>query len=187
MQLAGASVRDMRLRPTKSVYFELTAALLLAPLFSCPSQAQGVTKAFRSANVVPGVSSPALRALPPEALKDPDPPRLGSTHLSPRRLGTWIALGLAQHGAALFDARTTRNAMNHYKELNPILRPFAHSAALYPIMQIAPAGLDLLGIRMATSRHRWLRRIWWIPQAAATAGFIWAGAHNLQLPTPSGH
>ncbi len=96
----------------------------------------------------------------------------------------WFALGLAQHGAAFFDARATRAAMSHYRELDPLLRPFAHSAALYPAMQIGPFGLDWLAKHMATSRHKWLRRLWWVPQAAAAAGFIWSGAHNLSLPVP---
>lgn len=98
----------------------------------------------------------------------------------------WFLLDAGMHGAAFFDARTTRDVMSHYRELDPLLRPFAHSAALYPAMQIGPLGLDWLATRLATSRHRWLRRLWWVPQAAATAGFLWSGIHNLGLPTPSG-
>ncbi|HVB98689.1 MAG TPA: hypothetical protein VNJ12_05065 [Candidatus Dormibacteraeota bacterium] len=102
--------------------------------------------------------------------------------LSSRQRREWLLFGMAQHGAAFFDARTTREAIgNNHRELDPLLRPFAHSALLYPVMQIAPAGLDWLAVRFATSRHRWLRRIWWLPQAAAAAGFLWSGAHNLRL------
>ncbi len=104
--------------------------------------------------------------------------------MSPVQRRLWLALGFAQHAAAFFDARTTREAMTHYHELDPLLRPFSHSAALYPAMQIGPFGLDWLAQRIATSRHEWLRRLWWVPQAAATAGFIWSGAHNLSLPAP---
>lgn len=109
------------------------------------------------------------------------PPRM-----SPAQRRTWLVLGVAQHGAAFFDARTTRDSMAHYRELDPFLRPFAHSAAIYPAMQIAPLGLDWLARRMATSRHRWLRRLWWVPQAAATAGFLWSGVHNMNLPATPG-
>lgn len=105
--------------------------------------------------------------------------------LSFKEQRVWLLLGLAQHGAAFFDARTTRDAMSHYHELDPLLRPFAHSPALYPVMQIAPAGLDWLALRLASSRHRWLRRLWWLPQTAAAAGFVWSGVHNLRLPNPS--
>ncbi len=111
----------------------------------------------------------------------PRPPRMSR----PQRRA-WLLLGVAQHGAAFFDARTTREAMTHYRELDPLLRPFAHSAAIYPAMQLGPVGLDWLATRLATSRHRWLRRLWWVPQAAATAGFLWSGMHNLELPTPTG-
>jgi hypothetical protein len=109
-----------------------------------------------------------------------------SSRMSPAQRRVWLALGVAQHGAAFFDARTTRDAMAHYRELDPLLRPFAHSAAIYPAMQIAPLGLDWLARRLATSRHRWLRRLWWVPQAAATAGFLWSGMHNLGLPATPG-
>lgn len=93
---------------------------------------------------------------------------------------------LTQHGAALFDAHSTREAINHNRELDPLLQPFAHSAILYLAMQIGPVSLDWLATHMATSRHRWLRRLWWAPQAAATAGFLWSGIHNLGLPAPTG-
>lgn len=106
--------------------------------------------------------------------------------MSPAQRRAWYLLAFAQHGAAFFDAHTTRDAVRHYQELNPLLRPFAHSAAIYPVMQIAPFGLDWLATRLATSRHRWLRHLWWVPQAAATAGFVWSGAHNLALPTTPG-
>lgn len=98
----------------------------------------------------------------------------------------WFLLILAQHSAALFDAYSTREAINHNREVDPLLRPFAHSEILYPVMQIGPVGLDWLATRMATSRHRWLRRLWWVPQAAATVGFLWSGIQNLGVPSPKG-
>jgi hypothetical protein len=104
---------------------------------------------------------------------------------SPAKRDAWLLLALAQHGAAGFDAYTTRQAVDAgHPELDPLIRPFAHSPAIYPAIQAGPALLDFLGYRMMTSRRRWARRIWWLPQAVATAGFIWAGAHNLSLPAP---
>lgn len=137
-----------------------------------------------------------LGSAPPTLSAHKEPAHTPSTHAanfrpaqSPKRAGmsavqrhAWLALGLAEHGAAVFDARTTRQAMRHYQELDPLLRPFAHSAALYPAIQLAPFGLDWLATRLAASRHRWLRHLWWLPQAAATAGFVWSGMHNLSLP-----
>lgn len=54
-------------------------------------------------------------------------------------------------------------------------------------MQIGPLGLDCLAIQLTTSRDRWLRGLWWVPQAAAAAvGFVRVGVHKLGLPGPIG-
>ena len=102
------------------------------------------------------------------------------------RKQAWLALVVAQHGAATFDAYTTREAVSrkHGPELDPLLRPFTGSAAVYPVIQIGPVLLDYLGHRMMRSPKGWVRRLWWLPQAAATAGFVWSGTHNLGLPGP---
>lgn len=137
-------------------------------------------------NAAPDVLAARISPVPfPDALLGggefvPEAPTM-RPELAPAQRRAWFVLGIAQHGAAFFDAYTTREAMTHHRELDPLMRPFAHSAAVYPAMQIAPLGLDWLGGRLATSRHRWLRRIWWLPQAAATAGFVWSGTHNLHL------
>lgn len=178
----------MRLPAATTLFFKFATALLIVPVFACPALAQSVHKVRPSITLLPIIPSHHLIAIKPGLSQDSDLPRAGAHHgLSPRQRKVWLLLGLTQHGAAFFDARTTRDAMTHYQELDPALRPFAHSAALYPIMQIAPLGLDWLAIRMATSRHRWVRRIWWLPQTAAAAGFLWSGTHNLSLPTPSAH
>lgn len=95
----------------------------------------------------------------------------------------WWALTLAQHGAATFDAWSTRQSLtsgNGY-ERNPLLKPFAGSSALYPVMQVLPLGLDYLSKRMMRSQHGIFRKTWWVPQTIATAGFVWSGAHNLRV------
>lgn len=95
----------------------------------------------------------------------------------------WWALTAAQHGAAGFDAWSTRKSIssgNGY-ERNPLMRPFANSAAIYPMIQLAPVGLDYVSQRMMRSRHGFFRKTWWLPQAVATAGFVWSGAHNLRV------
>jgi hypothetical protein len=100
---------------------------------------------------------------------------------SERRRREWIALGIAQHGAATFDAWSTRQAIStgQYRELNPALRPFAGNASLYAAIQVCPLVFDYLGRRMMTSQHGWLRHTWWIPQALSTAISLGSGAHNL--------
>ncbi|MCI0350775.1 MAG: hypothetical protein L0Z53_15225 [Acidobacteriales bacterium] len=95
----------------------------------------------------------------------------------------WWALTVAQHSAATFDAWSTRESLssgNGY-ERNPLMRPFANSAAIYPAIQIAPLGLDYISKRMMRSRHGFLRKTWWVPQTLATAGFAWSGLHNLRV------
>ena len=94
----------------------------------------------------------------------------------------WYTLAVA-HGAAAFDAYSTRLAISggYGTEGNPLLRPFAHSSALYAATQVSPAVMDLLGKRMMVSQHRWVRRMWWLPQAAGSGFSIGAGAHNMSV------
>ncbi len=100
-----------------------------------------------------------------------------------RRRRDWLALSLAQHGAATFDAWSTRQAIStgRYRELNPALRPFAENASLYAAIQVGPLVFDYLGRRMMTSQHDWLRHTWWIPQAVSTALSLASGAHSLSV------
>jgi hypothetical protein len=95
---------------------------------------------------------------------------------------TWLVLMAAQHGAAAFDAYSTRYAVGHGAvEQNPLLRPFVHSDSIYVVSQIAPAVLDLVGRRLARSQNGFIRRMWWLPQTLSTGTYIWAGAHNLRV------
>ncbi len=131
---------------------------------SLPRATMGATTAFPipSAFVPPG----GFIAKPPE------PP-------NSRRY--WIALGIAQHSAATFDAWSTRHvlAQGGRAEADPFLKPFAHSNMLYGAIQAGPAMLDYLSRRMLKSNNRWMHRLWWVPQSAATVGFLFSGAHNL--------
>ena len=93
----------------------------------------------------------------------------------------WYALAFTGHGAAAFDAWSTRRAIsgNYGTESNPLLRPFAHSGALYAATQVSPALMDYLGHHMIVSRHRWVRKMWWLPQTAGTGMSLAAGVHNV--------
>ncbi len=96
---------------------------------------------------------------------------------------TWQALLVAEHSAAVFDAWSTRRALtsgNGY-ERNPLMKPFANSATIYPATQAAPFLFDFLGYRMMRSQNRFLRRTWWLPQAASFAGSLWCGSRNLHV------
>jgi len=39
--------------------------------------------------------------------------------------------------------------------------------------------MDFIGKRMMTSQHPFLRKIWWVPQAAGASFSFAAGAHNV--------
>jgi hypothetical protein len=95
----------------------------------------------------------------------------------------WWALSAAMHGAATFDAYSTRHFMLNGTgyELNPVFRPIAGSPAIYAAIQIVPVALDVVSRKMMRSENPMLRRFWWMPQSiAATSSFICA-AHNMTL------
>jgi len=39
--------------------------------------------------------------------------------------------------------------------------------------------MDLIGKRMMVSQNRWVRALWWLPQAAGSGFSIGAGVHNM--------
>lgn len=110
--------------------------------------------------------------LPPPAFRPPF--ELPAAH---RRL--WLFLSTAEHSAATYDAWSTRRALAAGRvEADPLMRPFAGSAALYPAMQLVPIGLDYLARRLQRSSG-WAHRIWWVPQSAATVTFLFSGSYNV--------
>jgi len=94
----------------------------------------------------------------------------------------WLILSAVQHGAAGFDAYSTRRAIrNGGVEMDPLMRPFAHSPAIYAAIQLGPVMLDIVARRMQRSRNNLLRHTWWVPQSAGTGVFLFSGLHNLQV------
>jgi hypothetical protein len=92
----------------------------------------------------------------------------------------WLALSLIQHGAAAFDAYSTRQAISRGAvEDDPMMRPFAHSGAIYAAIQAGPVMLDFIARRMQHSENGFIRKMWWMPQSVSTAGFLFSGVHNL--------
>jgi hypothetical protein len=102
---------------------------------------------------------------------------------TPRQRKLWYGLAFAGHGAAVFDAWSTRRAISggYGTEANPLLRPFSHSGAMYAATQVSPAFMDYLGRRMMVSRHGWMRKMWWLPQATGASFSVAAGVHNYGL------
>lgn len=110
--------------------------------------------------------------MPPPAFRPADEPQSHSKRL-------WFALIATEHGAAAFDAWSTRRAVSQgHVELDPMMRPFANSGALYGFIQVVPTGLDYLGNRMRRS-DGWTRHIWWLPQSLATATYLFSGSYNV--------
>ena len=85
----------------------------------------------------------------------------------------WLILSIAEHSAATFDAYSTRVAVSKgATEADPMMRPFAHSPAIYGAIQVGPLVLDYAARRMERSQIGLLRKTWWIPQTAATGSFF---------------
>lgn len=160
--------------PAKS---ESSRILPLAPQPKVEPDADLLRRADSSADGAaanPAAPSAALVPLKPAA-ESPSETR------TQRRV--WYALIAGGHGAAVFDAWSTRRAISrgYGTEGNPLLRPFAHSGAMYAATQVSPLLMDFLGKRMMTSRHQWMRRLWWLPQTAGMGVSVGAGAHNLEI------
>lgn len=121
--------------------------------------------------IVPA-SEPFVRA--------PIKPATTESYETPRQRKIWYGLMAANHGAAAFDAWTTRKAVTggYGVEANPLQRPFANSGAIYATTQLCPVLMDYLGHRMMRSSHPWMRRVWWVPQSASAGVSFGAGMHN---------
>ncbi|HYL87031.1 MAG TPA: hypothetical protein VE263_22600 [Candidatus Angelobacter sp.] len=102
---------------------------------------------------------------------------------TPRQRKTWYALTIIGSSGAAFDAWSTRRAISggYGQEANPFLRPFANSNALYAATQVSPAIMDFIGKRLMVSEHRWVRKIWWVPQTAGASFSFVAAAHNVSV------
>jgi hypothetical protein len=143
------------------------------PKVDSDAGADGVTANVAGAEAV----QPARAALAVQPIK---PAYTRSRETRGQRVA-WYGLMAAGHGAAAFDAYSTRLAVsgNYGTETNPFLRPFSHSSALYAVTQLSPAAMDYIGKRMMVSQDRWVRKLWWLPQAAGSGFSVFAGVHNL--------
>jgi hypothetical protein len=145
------------------------------PKVDSDAGADGVTASVAGAEAV----QPPRPALAVQAMK--------AAYTRPRETRgqrvAWYGLMAAGHGAAAFDAYTTRLAVsgNYATETNPFLRPFSHSSALYAVTQLSPALMDYIGKRMMVSENRGVRKLWWLPQAAGSGFSVFAGVHNLGM------
>jgi len=118
-----------------------------------------------------------------ETIRVPDPTpakpvKIIMAETRPRK--AWLILSIAEHSAATFDAYSTRVAVSKgAAEADPMMRPFAHSPAIYGAIQVCPLVLDYAARRMERSQIGLLRKTWWVPQTAATGIFLFSGVHNV--------
>jgi len=140
-----------------------------------PKAATGVVE---PSPAVPGVSVAEssmsnVYLSPPAAFR----PKIEPVERNNSRL--WLVLSATEHGSAGFDAWSTRRAISEGRaEADPVMRPFAHSAAIYGAIQVVPFGLDYVARRMQRSTG-WARHVWWVPQSVATATYLFSGSYNV--------
>ena len=94
---------------------------------------------------------------------------------------TWYSLMIAGHAGAALDAWSTRRALsgNFGHEVDPLMRPFAHSGTLYLATQVTPLLMDIVGRRAMMSERPWVHRLWWVPQSVGASLSFQAGIHNI--------
>jgi hypothetical protein len=194
-----ADTEDSKMRTSQlQKYARVYGLLAVAAAFALPAGAQQLSSstivpATSAADAAPNAIAMNVAANPEQNFETtpvtnlPNAPivanpigRIGVERLPSRRL--WIALSVAQHGAAVFDAYTTRQAIaSGAVEQNPLLRPFASSPAIYGATQVAPLILDYAARRMQLSHNSFVRRMWWVPQSTGAAVSIFAGVHNMNV------
>lgn len=97
-----------------------------------------------------------------------------------------LALTTMQTAALVSDGVTTRQFLRRgYVEIDPVARiligrkPTWARMAPLGVVQVV-AGM-WLAEQMASNRHDWVRRLWWLPQVIGIAGNAASSAHNVAL------
>src|SRR5580704_15227761 len=90
-----------------------------------------------SSSLLPGGGEPVMSVV--QMKKRPEAAGIGVPKM-------WFVLGALEHGAATFDAWSTRRNIETgtMHEADPIMRPFANSNAMYAAVQVAPVLFDLM-------------------------------------------
>lgn len=145
---------------------------VVTPMDTAVPEAPGATF---SSSLVPGGGEPVMSVASMKK-KRPEAVGIGVPKM-------WFVLGAMEHGAATFDAWSTRRNIvaGTMHETDPIMRPFANSNAMYAAVQVAPVLFDLLSKQMLCNSHSWVRKSWWVPQSASTVASILSGAHNVAI------
>ncbi len=182
--VAGAAANTAKPTNTQAVTETHAAAPVAATSLTVTVSAKNSTPDDSTKTSLPTVgpsaSSPDFAASsmagvylpPPPAFRPPDEAPI--THRK-----SWILLSAVEHSSAGYDAWSTRYALSNGRvEADPLMRPFAGSAGLYGAIQAIPFGLDYVAHRFQHSSG-WTHRIWWAPQAIASATFLFSGSYNI--------
>lgn len=126
-------------------------------------------------------AEPAAAAQPRAFAFEPVKPAKERRYENRNQKRIWYGLVAAGHAGAAFDAWSTRRALagNYGTESDPLMRPFAHSGAVYAATQVTPLLMDFIGKRAMTSEHMWVRRLWWVPQSVGATMSFTTAAHNV--------
>ncbi|HEV2288562.1 MAG TPA: hypothetical protein VGR81_06370 [Candidatus Acidoferrales bacterium] len=95
-----------------------------------------------------------------------------------------IVLDVAGQAAAWADMVTTAHVLdNGNREADPVARTFTAlpRPAYFAVGSAMAFSLDIVGQKMRHSRHKWERKIWWLPQVAQIAANGILAAHNASL------
>src|SRR5690242_14867040 len=96
-----------------------------------------------------------------------------------------MALAAVSTIMSIVDMHNTEHASRvpapytNFNETNPVLRPLLpHPAALYAFDIGWVVTTAIIGHELRTSRHRWLRDLWWLPQMIDIADNSWAYSYS---------
>ncbi len=142
---------------------------------SVPSMPEPRANSGESSSAEPAAAKPGAFAF------EPVKPATERRYENRNQKRIWYGLVAAGHAGAAFDAWSTRRALsgNYGTESDPLMRPFAHSGAVYAATQVTPLLMDMIGKRAMVSEHMWVRRLWWVPQSVGAAVSFTTAAHNV--------
>jgi hypothetical protein len=145
---------------------------------SAPSMPQPRINSGESSSAEPVA---AAAAQPRAFAFEPVKPAAQHSYENRNQKRIWYGLVAAGHAGAAFDAWSTRRALsgNYGTESDPLMRPFAHSGAVYAATQVTPLLMDLIGKRAMVSEHMWVRRLWWVPQSVGATLSFTTAVHNV--------
>lgn len=89
----------------------------------------------------------------------------------------WCVLTAMSLAAAATDIHNTIQSKNDgvIWESDPLIRPFNNlpDPAYATLGMTATGGLDFVCLKMQSSRHVWIQKIWWVPQVVQIGLSIW--------------